>query len=398
MHVAARICERLCDFGKIGEEQTSIVRLAALLHDIGHGPFSHVSEYLLDRHYSPQALGQLADRGKIHEKLTAQLISENEEITSILSAEERQAVLELLGEPTKRDFKHDMISSSLDADKMDYLLRDSYFAGVRYGSFDLEKIIDACRVYERGGESYLALDHEGVYAFEQLAMAKYHMGQQVYFHRIRAITDAMLVRGVNIAVREGDPVASSVFRYDGSPEFLKRYVASDDETLLHSLVQSGACKVSELFRRLSGRRLFKQICDVRLEREEVKDAVVRDKLAKIEPETDAARRLEEAIGARLDIDPDFVIVNRWNVGNPTFRSPSYRLDPEEILIVDKDGTPRKASDFPDVTFQFNTTAESRQSIQVYAPRDSWNDPEADTDQERHDCQSTVREIIIQQVS
>lgn len=398
MHVASRICDRLMEFHKIDEDGRRIVRVAALLHDIGHGPFSHVTEYLLDRHYDRKALGELGSRGKIHESLTVQIIDENPEIASILPTEERQAVLGLLGESKRRDFKRDIISSSLDADKMDYLLRDSYFAGVRYGWFDLEKIIDACRVAEAGGESYLALHHEGIYAFEQLAMAKYHMGQQVYFHRVRAITDAMLVRGLSIAIQDGGALVSSLFRYDGSPEFLERYLAYDDDKLLRTLAESQHVKVQDLFSRLLERRLFKQICDLPLTPEEVKNAVVRDRLARLDPETNGTRTLEEAIGDRLAIDPDFVIVNKWSVGNPTFRTASDRLNPEEILIFDKRNTPRKPSEFPDLTFAFNTTAESRESIQVYAPQDHWSDPEAETDQERDQCRETVQEIIIQRMS
>ena len=398
MHIAGKICERLGEFDQITTDEAEIVRLAALLHDVGHGPFSHVSEYVLERHYDREALTNLGNRGKIHERITAQLIDGNPEIRSILSEGERRAVVDLLREPVKRDFKHDIVSSSLDADKMDYLLRDSYFAGVRYGSFDLDKIIDACRVHrERGGESsFLALHHEGIYAFEQLAMAKYHMGQQVYFHRIRAITDAMLVRGLTLAIREGDTVASALFRYDNSPEFLERYLAYDDDGILRVLVGSEQPKVQDLFGRLLERRLFKQICELRLQAEEVKDAVVRDRLARLEPESAEAAVLEKAIGQMLGIDADFVIVNRWSVAKPAFGSTSDRLDPEEILILDRDDTPRKVSDFPGLSIDFKAIAESPQAIQVYAPRDHWNDP--DTAPEREQCQRAIQEIVRQPVS
>lgn len=306
--------------------------------------------------------------------------------------------MELLVERSGRDFRRDVVSSSLDADKMDYLLRDSYFAGVRYGTFDLEKIIDACRVYKSGGESYLALDHEGVYAFEQLAMAKYHMSQQVYFHRIRAITDAMLVRGLNMAIRVGDSVASALFQYDRSSRFLETYLAYDDERLLRALSESQHDTVRDVFSRLLDRRLFKLICDLPLGPEGVPDAVARDRLARLEAESESSQALEEAIGANLAVDPDLIIVNMWSVGNPTFRSASDRLDPEEILIVDADGRPRKASDFPDLSFSFNTTTESRQRIQVYAPRDQWNDPEAQTGDERDRCQQAVKAIILERIT
>jgi len=277
---------------------------------------------------------------------------------------------------------------------MDYLLRDSYFAGVKYGTFDLDKIIEAFRVHQAGDESYLALNYEGVYAFEQLVMAKYHMGQQVYFHRIRAITDAMIVRTVDLAIRENDAAMKTTFQYDGSQAFLDRWLITDDERLLHDLMESSIPTVSDLSRRLHSRCLLKQICRLSLRPEEVPDAVVRDRLAKVQPGTEDSQRIERAIGGGMEIDPDLVIFDTRNAGNPTFRSPSYRLDPDEILIMDENDNPRKASEFPDVCLA-NTAGESTQAIQVYAPRDSWNDAEADTTQERDECQRAVREIIIQ---
>lgn len=396
MHVAAKICERLEELRRIDKDGTRIVRLSALLHDIGHGPFSHVSEYLLDRHYNRDALGELGSQDRIHERLTVQLIQDSPEIGGILSDAERQEVVTLLSPSKQRNFKRDIISSSLDADKMDYLLRDSHFAGVAYGTFDLDKIIDACRVHEDGDRSYLALHCEGLYAFEQLVIARYHMGQQVYFHRIRAITDAMIVRAVNIAIRDKDNDVLSIFQYDGSADFLERYLKTDDERLLHTLMGSQNLRVSHLSTRLYKRRLLKQICHLPLTPEEIPNALTRDKLARVQPETEDARSLEQAIASKLGTDPDFVIVNARNAGNPTFRSPSYRLDPEEILILDKDNTPKKASQFP--VCLASTIAERTQSIHVYAPKDDWSDLETETAEERDECQRTVHDILLKHTS
>jgi HD superfamily phosphohydrolase len=253
-----------------------------------------------------------------------------------------------------------------------------------------------CIERERGsGESYLALHHEGIYAFEQLAMAKYHMGQQVYFHRIRAITDAMLVRGFTIAIRDGDAVASSLFRYDNSPAFLERYLSYDDDGILHTFARSDQPKVKEVFRRLLERRLFKRICELPLAQV---NAVARNRLARLEPESAEGGALEKAIGDRLGIDPDLVIVHRWSVEKPVFASASDRLDPEEILIIDWDDMPKKVHDFPGISIDFKAIAESPQTIQVYAPKDDWNDPDADTRSERKECQQAVTEILIQNAS
>jgi len=221
------------------------------------------------------------------------------------------------------------------------------------------------------------------------------MGQQVYFHRIRAITDAMLVRGLTIAIREGDVAASTLFQYDTSPEFLDRYLGYDDDGLLRALMNSGQPKIQDLFRRLLERRLFKQICELPLEQV---NAVARDRLPRLELGTAEASALEKAIGDRLGINPDFVIANKWSVSKPPFGSASDRLDPEEILIIDWDDIPRKVRDFPGLSIDFKAIAESPQTIQVFAPRDDWNDPEADTRAEREECQQAVRDILIQNVS
>ena len=162
MHIAGRICDRLKQFDKITDAECKRIRLAALLHDIGHGPFSHVSEHLLDKYAPDQANGE-STLEKIHEKITVDIIKNDSEIRTVLSDEEREFVVEMIEGKTTRDFRRDIVSSDLDADKMDYLLRDSYFAGVKYGTYDLEKIIESCRAHDEEDESSLAISDESIY-------------------------------------------------------------------------------------------------------------------------------------------------------------------------------------------------------------------------------------------
>ncbi len=149
LHTAARIMdtfeikEQLCD------NDVEVVRLAALLHDIGHGPFSHVSEYLLDDYYQP-SVGTSGVREKIHEKLTVDIISHEPSIAEKLSDDQREAVCQMIRGTNLRDMRRDIVSSNLDADKIDYLLRDTYYAGVKYGIIDSDMIIDSFTGYRRG--------------------------------------------------------------------------------------------------------------------------------------------------------------------------------------------------------------------------------------------------------
>src|SRR3972149_8849025 len=80
MQVAGRICARLRELSPIDDETTRLVRLAALLHDLGHGPFSHVSEFVLDRYYDRAALGELGQAAKIHETITAEILKRDQDI------------------------------------------------------------------------------------------------------------------------------------------------------------------------------------------------------------------------------------------------------------------------------------------------------------------------------
>ena len=168
MHIAGRICTKLRELHpeRICNEDVDRVRLAALLHDVGHGPFSHVSEHLLKK-YAANTSNKEQMREKIHEKITVDIIQTDPEINGILTPDERDCVVEIIeGKRNFLDWHHNVISSELDADKMDYLLRDSHFAGVKYGQYDLEKLIESCRIANQK-ETPLAISNNGIYALEQ---------------------------------------------------------------------------------------------------------------------------------------------------------------------------------------------------------------------------------------
>ena len=188
--VAKRIIRSLQDAGEldvkdVGKEWLEALEVAALLHDVGHGPFSHVWE-----HVSEKALGQKVT----HEDMTVSLIQER--LSDILGEELKQRVIAILrGKlPDKMRFLQDIVKSQVDADRMDFLLRDAHHTGVRYGAYDLEWLLYSLRLVEYGEKVRLAVDlKKGLRAIEQFLLARFFMYHQVYFHRAVRAWEAALI-------------------------------------------------------------------------------------------------------------------------------------------------------------------------------------------------------------
>ena len=165
-----RMVTEVTDISEALDEREKVtVMLAALLHDVGHGPYSHAFEGVTDTS---------------HEEFTCRIIEENTEITSILEncAEGlSKDVADVIRHKSRNPLLVQLISSQLDADRFDYLLRDAYFTGAKYGEYDLERILRVMRVTEG---NQLVVKESGVYAVENYIMARYHMYWQVYYHPV----------------------------------------------------------------------------------------------------------------------------------------------------------------------------------------------------------------------
>ena len=182
MHLAGRVYDALCSKsegllpGGAAAPERRLTRAAALLHDLGHAPFSHSAE-------------DLFEGGIDHEEMTRRLL-DSPEIEAIftrhgdgLGTADVRRLLQGGGTATERLLAK-IVSGELDVDKMDYLLRDGLFCGVRYGTYDLERLLDTMLPIAdpETGEWGVGVDEGGVHALEALVMARYYMFTQVYFN------------------------------------------------------------------------------------------------------------------------------------------------------------------------------------------------------------------------
>lgn len=373
-HIAGLISESL----RLKDEETRIVRLASLLHDLGHGPFSHVSELILEVYADRKAIKERAShREKIHELITYDIIRMSSDLDALVGKGDLEKIIQMLsrgyGEPCLRS----IVSGPLDADKQDYLLRDSHSCGVKYGVFDLAQLHRALRAVEDPTDKsmQLMISDDGVHAFEQFILAKYYMTTQVYSHKVRIITDMMIARAIRLGIEvDGIDELRELFLYDGSSDFIKGYVEWDDSRFLLYFGGDGfkGKLCWDFLARLSERRLLKRIY-----RKEITalSAEARDPISRIsEPESMASRAaLEKSIfgllesrGIRFRVPTEdqfhYIIVHAYTTKSVRTQS----RDDESAVLIDKRPLPKP---FEQESTLFRSIDEklSEAFVEVFAP-------------------------------
>lgn len=244
------------------ERDRALVRLAALLHDVGHSPFSHASEELFPRKAS-------GSKRYKHEEYSAKIIRtqlrgaiEDHPLNKRnydISADRVASLVEGSSEAGTGLFWRELISGQMDADRMDYLLRDSLHAGVDYGKFDWRRLLNtmcAVRASENGVSAEgsglkLGIEEGGVHAAESLVLARYYMFNQVYFHKTRVAYDHHLQQALVELLGESGGTFPAP-----TDEGIEDFLRWDDWRVL-GLLQQG--KGGEHGKRLCGRDHFREV-------------------------------------------------------------------------------------------------------------------------------------------
>ena len=250
----------------LSDDEIELIRISGLLHDIGHGPFSHVSEGVLSFPHE-ELTKYVVQKTSMHDLLEEKF--DTKKIIDIVNGEGHLGPI---------------ISGELDVDRMDYLLRDSHNTGVAYGVIDYERIISNLRL-----DDGLVLDIKGVQAAEGALVSRYFMYPSVYQHHTTRIVNSMFRRALKREIDSGKINEKDIYKYDDS-DIISMFRKSDDEI------------VRDMISRLDNRHIPKRVKTIRLD-----NFKYPEKLYKIEQKT--LRKAEEEIAEDFNINKEHVFIN-----------------------------------------------------------------------------------------
>ncbi len=261
MYLASELADQL----RLDEEKKRILRVCALLHDIGHGPFSHVSEAVVEESHEELTIKV------IKESMISDIISENFDLDEIIGIIRGEGVL------------GQVISGEIDVDRMDYLLRDSHYTGVAYGIIDVERLLQNIKI-----QKDLVLDSKGIQAAESTLLARYFMYPSVYQHHTTRIVNSMFRRCLKRLIEEDKIDPQRIYQYD------------DIDLITKCRSEPGF--VGEMIKRIDNRDLLKKVASLTLNELEKPEWVFTIPESRL-------RRAEAEIADDMKIDADYVIID-----------------------------------------------------------------------------------------
>ncbi|MEF8874681.1 MAG: HD domain-containing protein [Candidatus Thermoplasmatota archaeon] len=317
------VAEKMANELELNEEEKKMAKAAALLHDVGHAPFSHTLEYIL------------ADKtGKDHMDVTQELIKgdrwiedrDHPTIAEILeeSGISPEKVAELIKEKPERmkitdlnvhegqtyfgeeKYLYQMIHGALDVDQLDYLLRDSHYTGAAHGVIDIERLIQTVELHNGN----LVISKGGIPAVEGMLVARGLMYSSVYFHKTARIAELMLSK----AVGEADDLPEDIYEMNDMQFF--------------SFLENQGGFQKEIVRRIKYRSLYKK--SLTFSKDELMEAegIDLDNIGSVE----SIRRLERNIARRMKSDHKKILID---VPHENLKLSEPRLSKTGIKIIDE---------------------------------------------------------------
>ncbi|MBU7045350.1 MAG: HD domain-containing protein [Theionarchaea archaeon] len=346
----------------LSNDERKVIRIACLLHDLGHGPFSHIFDAILS----------IANSKPVgHEEITVDIIRNSSEISEIIG-DSYDDVIRLLGGSDVESATQGILSSDIDADKLDYLQRDSYHTGVTYGCFDFKRILLTLLKIKTESSSYLEIDEKGKDALENYKLAKLSMHKQVYQHHVRVITDAMIKRMGELAIEDNSSLKSRL-RVPMDEKSVEEFLKMDDMSYLKDMSEEDEV-ISEFANRLMNRDLFKVGLEIPME--DINSYTRWDLQKNWGPQEERRKyylELEKEIADEAGIDPKYIIIyirEIENIMGSNFKGRLLQRHPP-IHIRMKDGTHKF---FDDIT-SLRGRSEPETRLFVFCPKEIRSDIE-----------------------
>jgi len=218
MHIASQAGHALHEKGILKSDDIETLRLSGLLHDIGHGPFSHLFEEIIQ------------EKKISHEDFGREIILKSE-IGDSLSKNgfDKKLITKIAFGDSKFQYMNEIVSGALSADMMDYLLRDGYFTGAEHARIDHKRITQSLDVHKKK----LALERSALYSFESMMHSRYQMFKAVYFHKTVRAAEVMLLEALRLS---DDEFGFTNFN-------VNEFVNLTDEYVLSTLISSKSSKL-----------------------------------------------------------------------------------------------------------------------------------------------------------
>ena len=305
MHLAGLLSENPNLSQILSEDETKIIRIAALLHDVGHGPFSHVFEHILTKFLN-----------KTHEDMTAWIVQKSElkDVVGKCGFNANMIGELAVGALHKRGkaFMDQIIRSAVDVDKLDFIVRDTYHTGAQYGFVDIFRLIHMLDVLDEN----LTIDLGALSALESFILARIESFRSIYFHRVGRAVQIMLAMAMEEAK---DELGLTDFK---SPE---QYLSLNDYVMWTMLKE---CEKSRaIMENLERRRLLKCVYD--------QTFYQRDKtVSSIFSVEEVRNQIRDQIASEADVEPTAVIIDVPTVPTVPYRH-SVFMEPMEIPVFRK---------------------------------------------------------------
>jgi len=310
MHIASMAGHALNEKGIVSSDNIQDLRFAGLLHDIGHGPFSHIFEELLQK------------RKMSHEDMGRDIILKTQ-IGDLISANgfNKKLITELAFGDSKFQFMNEIISGALSADIMDYLLRDGYFTGAEHAKIDHNRLTYSLDVYK----NKLALEKSALVNFETMMISRYQMFKAVYFHKTVRAGEVMLLESMYLA--EEELGLSSIS--------LDEYLKLTDEVILSKLLnlpeRNSKLRIAKkIATDYLNRNLFKSVFEVSV----TGNAITKKRMQSI----------REEVSKKSKVDINEIFVDSSNT--PSIPLSPSKKESKSIIILERDGVKTTAKEMP----------------------------------------------------